>query len=574
MKQLPLNLFLVFCACSVFAQTPAFDENARLGRGINLGNMFEAPSETAWGNPFQDDYIERIANLGFGHIRVPIRWEPADRSSATPPYTINATFLARIQHVVDLALRHHLQVIINMHHHEAMMDDPDGQKERFISMWKQLTQYFSGYSDSLVFELLNEPHGNLTAEKWNDILADGIQAIRETDSSRFILVGVAEYGGLGGLSKLKLPDDDRLILTIHYYNPFHFTHQGAEWAGSEADQWLGTEWNDTESERQAVESDFAAAIQYSKDHNIPIHVGEFGAYSKADLASRARWTTYLPRYFESQNFSWAYWEFSAGFGIYNPKTQTYVPELVDALLHSPMPEPTPVIRKEIKKTDFEKDGDQQGWNLYQNGGASASGTVTGGAYEISIKNGGTESWSVQMVLNNIMLQQGVTYEINLRAKAADSRSVIVYAGMNQNPWSPYSGYSSFALTNNYQTLSLNFQMQNTTDTNARLVLDLGNSEADVSIDEITLNQVSLGTNLAEIEQSQPYLYPNPTHGIIHFSGIENNSQVNIYTMNGKLYLQSFTTNNNTVNIQSLPPGQYLIQLGNNIKQQATPIVKL
>lgn len=573
MKQLRLNLFLVFYAFSVFSQTPAFEENAKLVRGINLGNMFEAPSETAWGNPFKDEYIERIANLGFDHIRVPIRWEPADRSSATPPYTINATFLARIQHVVDLVLQHHLQVIINMHHHEAMMDDPDGQKERFIAMWKQLTQYFSDYSDSLVFELLNEPHDNLTAEKWNDILADGIQAIRGTDSSRFILVGVAEYGGLGGLSKLQLPDDDRLILTIHYYNPFSFTHQGAGWVDN-SDQWLGTEWNDTESERQAVQSDFAAAIQYSNDHNIPIHVGEFGAYSKADLASRARWTTYLARYFESQNFSWAYWEFSAGYGIYNPTTQSYVPELVDALLHNPMPDPTPVIRKKIKKTDFENDGDQQGWNLYQNGGASASGTVANGAFNINIQNGGTEGWHVQMVLNNILLEQGKTYEISLRAKAFENRSISVYAGMNQSPWSSYSGYSSFTLTNNYQTLSLNFQMGYTTDTNARLVLDLGNSNSDVSIDEITLNEVSLGTDIAEIKQSQAYLYPNPTHGIIHFTNAGNNSHVNIYTMNGRLYPHSFTTSNNTIDIQSLPSGQYLIQIDNGISQRATPIIKL
>ncbi len=338
MKRL-ISCALLATALSAFAQTPAFDKNDELGRGINLGNMFEAPSEAAWGNPFQDDYIDRIAKLGFQHIRIPISWETDHRSLAEPPYTIDPEFLKRIRHVVDLASKRHLQVIINMHHHEDLFNDPEGQRKRFVSMWEQIARYFSGCPDNLVFELMNEPHGNLLAEKWNGLLADGIHAIRRTDKKRFILVGTAEYGGLGGLSKLQLPADDRLILTIHYYNPFPFTHQGAEWVGSEAEKWLGTQWLDTESERMAVQSDFAAAIQYGRDHHVPIHIGEFGAFNKADLASRARWTTYLSRYFESQGFSWAYWEFCAGFGIYNPSTKAYVEELVDALLHNPMPAP-------------------------------------------------------------------------------------------------------------------------------------------------------------------------------------------------------------------------------------------
>jgi hypothetical protein len=38
-----------------------------------------------------------------------------------------------------------------------------------------------------------------------------------------------------------------------------------------------------------------------------------------DLASRIRWTRFLARTFEELNFSWAYWEFSAGFDIYDPQ---------------------------------------------------------------------------------------------------------------------------------------------------------------------------------------------------------------------------------------------------------------
>ena len=41
----------------------AFEVNKRLGRGINYGNMFEAPSETGWGNPWKPQYAKMIADF-------------------------------------------------------------------------------------------------------------------------------------------------------------------------------------------------------------------------------------------------------------------------------------------------------------------------------------------------------------------------------------------------------------------------------------------------------------------------------------------------------------------------------
>jgi endoglucanase len=227
----------------------AFDMNERLGRGINMGNSFDAPSETEWGNPWKAEYFEIIAELGFSHVRLPVRWEPADRSMSTAPYTINPAFLHRIQEVVDAALENKLHIIVNMHHHEALFEYPAGQKERFLSQWNQIATYFQYYPDTLLFEVLNEPHGNISPELWNEYFADALVEIRKTNPTRCVILGVAEYGGLGAISQLVLPDDEYIILSPHYYNPFNFTHQGAEWVDN-SDPWLGTEWKDTEADRE------------------------------------------------------------------------------------------------------------------------------------------------------------------------------------------------------------------------------------------------------------------------------------------------------------------------------------
>ncbi|MEQ8531452.1 MAG: cellulase family glycosylhydrolase, partial [Imperialibacter sp.] len=117
-----------------FAQTvSSFDVNDRLGRGINMGNSFEAPTEDAWSNPWQPEYFKIIADLGFQHVRLPVRWETPERSMVDPPYTIHADFLQRIQAVVDTALKYKLHIIVNMHHHDSLFENVTREEPRFLS---------------------------------------------------------------------------------------------------------------------------------------------------------------------------------------------------------------------------------------------------------------------------------------------------------------------------------------------------------------------------------------------------------------------------------------------------------
>lgn len=44
-----------------------------------------------------------------------------------------------------------------------------------------------------------------------------------------VIVGPTEWNAVGKLAEPELPDDPNLIVTVHYYDPFAFTHQGAEW---------------------------------------------------------------------------------------------------------------------------------------------------------------------------------------------------------------------------------------------------------------------------------------------------------------------------------------------------------
>ncbi|HMG93361.1 MAG TPA: cellulase family glycosylhydrolase [Chryseolinea sp.] len=548
--------------------------NERLGRGINMGNCFEAPSEEEWGNPWKPEYFKIISELGFDHVRLPVRWEPDARSISTPPFTINPAFLNRIQQVVDTALKYDLHIIVNMHHHEALYEDPAAQKERFLSQWNQIATHFKDHSDNLLFEVLNEPHGNVTPAIWNEYFADALAEIRKTNPTRVVLMGVAEYGGLGAISQLELPDDEYIILSPHYYNPFNFTHQGAEWVGPDADAWLGTTWKDTEADRQTVESEFNFALSFSEENHIPIHVGEFGAYSKADIESRERWTTFLARWFESKNMSWAYWEFSAGFGIYNSATEELLTPLVDALVHNEMPDPTPVSATPVYISNFSNGTD--GWALTNQGGAASSLSSTGGKLNVSISSAGTESWHVQLVKNNIPLTKGKTYRISFKAQAAANRSATFYAGKASDPWNAYSGYNSINIGTTESFYTFSFMMNNPTDPAARLVFDLGTNLTSVSITEIKVEEIT--TTITSIEEpslpNAPLAYPNPVTSILYVDSLDSYTEATVSDMRGQSLLRfAISPGTTTVNFENVAPGLYILILRGNGRHDHLKVIK-
>lgn len=576
MKLICSILLLSACVFVTHAQTreKAFQINEKLGRGINYGNMFEAPTETAWGNQWKPEYPKIIADLGFNHVRIPIRWEPAERSSSQPPYNIYSTFLNRIKEVVDSSLNAGLYAVINMHHHEALYENPEEQDERFLAMWKQIADFFKDYPDSLLFELLNEPHGNLTPEKWNELYPKALDSIRLTNPERIVVIGTANYGGLGGLPYLEIPEDEFTILTVHYYNPFQFTHQGAGWVGGNADDWLGTKWLDSESEREVIHQEFSPLKAIGETFNIPVHIGEFGAYSKAGMKSRAKWTTYLSRYFEQNGWSWAYWEFSAGFGIYNPIPKSFNQELVDALLHNEIPEPSRYEGTDVYSSNFQTNND--GWSLGTASSASGNLNRSNNSLEINITNPGTAGWHVQLRKGNLSLEQGKKYRYSFRAKADSNRSVTSYVGMNSDPWSAYSGYNGATLTDTFNVYTVIFDMNSPDDNSARMVFDLGTSDVNVTISEVKLEEIVwVPPTHAKTESIfNSYVFPNPISEKLTVNNLDNFKEAIILSAKGSVIFEyQLQPKQNIIDVNQLKPGIYFLMLKDENNQFTKKLIK-
>ncbi len=453
----------------------AAETAAALGRGINFGNMLEAPREGDWGASLDAQDFVTIAEAGFDHVRLPVSW--AGYADTEAPYTIPdgvdetishpdyTNIWDRVQWAIDQAEANDLMIIVNMHHYDEAHDDPAAHRDRIIAMWEQISARYADASDDVVFELFNEPNGQFTErpELWNELAADLVDVVRATNPTRKLLVGPVGFNHIDDLPTLDVVNDGNILATVHLYEPFPFTHQGADWidpvpplgvSWDEADlaltsgftdrswesttsvdnglyqvdysrQWAGfaLDWGQAEQpgevrftarassptsiqlgcqypgvsgfdiERVQLSTDLSEyvvdlsacesnstgiamlnantatipvqferiemctqqsgcrrvlvsaeqslrgwlqnAAQWADETGVPVHLGEFGAFSglgTVSLDERAAWTTTVANEATALGIPYSYWEYNGSFGAFAEDEGAWIPELQGALL--------------------------------------------------------------------------------------------------------------------------------------------------------------------------------------------------------------------------------------------------
>ncbi len=316
---------------------------------INIGGYLEAPALSApdyWGLVLERSDLDIIARAGFDSIRLPVRW--SDYSKAHAPYTIEAHLLEKVERIVSWTRFLGLKTIINVHHFDALYRNVDNERARFLSIWRQLVDHFNGPDyQHVIFEVLNEARDDsgssvgATIERTDELNRQVLEIIRERSADRWVLLSTGLYGGLEGLRLASPPvSDRRTLLSLHYYDPFEFTHQGAEFIEPTPPQ--NIRWG-TQEHKQKIEADFRLAAALRDRLDMPLVLGEFGVIADANTdgvgptkivadSERAQWTRFVREKAEQHGFAWCYWDYAATFGAYEKETQRWKPEILDALV--------------------------------------------------------------------------------------------------------------------------------------------------------------------------------------------------------------------------------------------------
>lgn len=324
--------------------------------GWNLGNTLDATggmgimSETAWGNPkTRQEMIDKILEAGFNVIRIPVTWD--GHFGAAPEYKIHDIWMARVKEVVDYAYSKGAYVILNTHHEEWYMPTEENKVangEQLVALWTQIAEYFKEYDEHLIFEGLNEPRlrgtnkewtGDAAASEvinyWEQLFVDAVRATGGNNTLRHLMItGYAASSSRDNLAKIVLPEDDKLIVSVHAYNPYNFA--------------LNTKGTD----KWTAEKDGSELTNFAKMLNelfvskgIPVIIGEFGAVNKDNIEARVEWASYYVSAAKEYGIPCIWWDNNAfsgegeNFGMLDRRDLEFpYPELLNAMMKVANPE--------------------------------------------------------------------------------------------------------------------------------------------------------------------------------------------------------------------------------------------
>ncbi|MFG6466349.1 glycoside hydrolase family 5 protein [Roseateles sp. BYS87W] len=294
-------------------------------RGVNIVGY-----DPLWKDPaqarFQLRHLQAIRDGGFDHVRLNLQaFVHMDADNRLP-----AAWFRQLDALVDAGLKAGLQVILDEHNFTECAQSVEVCRAKLRAFWQQVAPRYQGAPDAVIFEILNEPNGAADA-LWNDMLAENLAIIRQTNPQRRVIVGPKFWNSLDHLDTLRLPAADRrLIVTFHYYTPMEFTHQGAHWT-PEFQKLSGVTWG-TPAELQKLQKDMDRVKAWSDQQQRPILLGEFGALESAGMAQRVAWTSAVARAAEARGFGWTYWQFDSDFILWDMKADGWVKPILGALI--------------------------------------------------------------------------------------------------------------------------------------------------------------------------------------------------------------------------------------------------
>lgn len=350
---------------------------AAMGMGWNLGNQLEAssdkvPNETTWGNPtITEDLIKAVKAQGFNTIRIPVSY--LSKIGEAPDYTIDSAWLDRVQEVVDYVVGNDMYAVMNIHGDGyytvdgswllCVDDNQDEIKAKYEAVWKQIADRFKDYDEHLIFESMNEESDNTygrpnkdgyaNINEYNRIFVDTVRGTGSNNTKRWLLLPgwntnieytVGNYGFVIPEDKLCESDGKRIMISVHYYDPYNFTID--ENSSSAKTQWgkYATENFDNWGQEDHVDSQMQMLHDTFIAEGYPVIIGEMGVQDKTHLSEsfneyRRYWLEYVVKSAKANGCIPVYWDNGwngkNGFGLFDRTSCTVTQQsLIDAMIRA------------------------------------------------------------------------------------------------------------------------------------------------------------------------------------------------------------------------------------------------
>ena len=276
---------------------------------INIGNTLENTTawETGWGNPLiTREYVQSLAHLGFKTVRLPVAWNTYAEDGRIQPDRF-----ARVSEVVHWIIEAGMFCVLNIHWDGGWIDSDVKDRypttfhtfsaeaeKKFRSYWEQISTFFAGQNEKLIFEGLNEEtnfenegstqkaYAALT--RVNQLFIDTVRKTGGNNAKRLLIV----TGSSTDITKTcnpnyKMPKDTvphKLFISVHYYTPYTFCGltEDADWGK------MTMTWG-SPTEVKELDKLFDLMKDFCTRNDVPAFIGELGVVTKKESASRVRW---------------------------------------------------------------------------------------------------------------------------------------------------------------------------------------------------------------------------------------------------------------------------------------------
>jgi endoglucanase len=327
--------------------------------GTNIGNTLDNITtwETGWGNPpITKGFVQSLAHLGFKTVRLPVAWDTYAIDGR-----IQSDKLNRVREVVDWITGAGMFCVLNIHWDGGWIDSDKKEmfpktfatfsadaEKKYRSYWEQISTFFAGKNERLIFEALNEEtnfsnegseqKAYATLTRVNQLFIDTVRKTGGNNAKRLLIV-------IGYSTDIKktcarayaLPKDTiagRLFISVHYYTPYQFCglNEDADWGK------MMPTWGTTDDLKQ-LEQLFDAMKGFCTRHDIPAFIGEFGVTTTKESASRTRWMSAVVNASVARRMVPVLWDTGTEVSRRDPYTAS--PDLLQTLKNlAPEPEPT------------------------------------------------------------------------------------------------------------------------------------------------------------------------------------------------------------------------------------------
>ena len=333
-----------------------------LKRGICIDRQFRSiPPEPIMRITSAD--IRLIKSMGFEFVKLIVNPQPLMSDNR-----LDVKKREYVNEIVDLVVRERLPVVVCIH--------PEWEFKRtvladrvafaqFLLFLQDLSEYLAAHwqPQQLALQLMTEPVTDRIP--WNELQPQLWQVARRALPGHTLILAGDQVGSIEGLITTKPVDDDNVMYSFTFYDPFLFTLQGAPWLTPAWWSRLGPvpypsdprlveeclpnlrdkipveppEWRTTVEQhlrdygaarwnQQAIAARIHRLADWNQSHGgrLRIWCAEFGCYQRTVAPEdRCRYLHDVRTALEKEGIGWAYWSYNETLTIMTPERTPFGP---------------------------------------------------------------------------------------------------------------------------------------------------------------------------------------------------------------------------------------------------------